>query len=365
MITCSRSNHLAFENKNLAFKHKINRSDLYVRARALTGFLPLLKQYGGDPQVILTRHGLTPEQIEDEDFSLPLRLFAELMSDAAVMLQQDDFGIRLSARQNLSVLGPIALVAQHAGSVAEVLERVGRYMPYHSPGLTLTMQVEGQHAVLQLTHDLDVRGEVRRHLTELSFGVAVAFIRLITNCAGSDWRIEYQHDSPLCPADYRRLIGCQVQLQQAADRLLFPVELLQVPIDSANSALQEAAERSVRHLIQRYPLDLGRQVSGLVERSLTSGNCTLPVIAVQMQTPPHMLQRRLAALGLRFEDIVDNLRRERARDLLPHPHIPLTEVAFLLGYGDPSSLTRACRRWFGKTPKALRQAALPLKDFTN
>lgn len=336
----------------------MKQPDLYVRARALNGYLPLLEQFNVDARALLGRHGLTPEQIEGEDFSLPLSLFAALVNDAAVATRQPAFGICLAARQDLSVLGPIALVAQHAGSVAEVLERLGRYMPYHSPGLSLRVQTEAQHAVLLLTHDQSVQGPARRHLTELAFSVGIAFLRLVTRSAGADWHIEFQHASPLHAARYQRLFGCKVALQQAEDRLLFPVELLQVPIDSANSALQAAAERSVRYLIQRHPLDLGRQVSSLVGRTLASGNCTLPVIAEQLQMPAHMLKRRLAALGLCFEDIVDDLRRARAVDLLPHAHIPLAEVAFLLGYGDPSSLTRACRRWFGKPPKALRQTTV-------
>lgn len=357
MVACGRSNHLAFDNNHLAFDNNMAGSDLYVRARGLTGYVPLLAHLGGDARTLLARHGLTPEQVEDEGFSLPLSLFAELIHDAAVALDQADFGMLLAARQDQSILGPIALIVQHAASVGEVMERVGRYMPYHSPGLTLSIASEGDNAVLHLEHDLDVQGETRRHLTELAFGVALAFLRLITGNSGQDWRLEFHHDSPLRPARYRRLLGCQVALRQTRDRLLFPAALLQVSMESANPELQEAGERSVRRLIQRHPLDLGRQVGAVVERNLASGSCTLPVIAEQMRMPAHMLQRRLKALGLHFEDIVDQLRRERAESLLPQAQIPLTEVAFLLGYGDPSSLTRACRRWFGQAPQAYRQAA--------
>lgn len=336
----------------------MTRAEFLVRTRALTGFVPLVNQLGGDAAALLATKGLTVRQLEDEQFSLPLRAFAELMSDAAAALNKPDFGILLAARQNLSVLGPIALAAQHAGSVGEVLEQVSRYMPYHSPGLTLSVTIEGSDAVLRLRHNLMLHGEVRRHVTELPYAVSIAFMRMITRSEGRDWRLSFQHDSPLSLARYRRLLGCPVALQQAEDSLRFPASLLQLPVDSANRDLQEAAARAVRYLIQRSPLDLGQQVTTLVERSLATGNCTLPVIATQLQMPRHQLQRQLAALGMRFEDIVDNLRRERVLSLLPHSQIPLTEVALQLGYGDPSSLTRACHRWFGKSPKALRRAAL-------
>ena len=337
----------------------MTRAEFLVRTRALTGFVPLVKQLGGDVAALLAAKGLTVRELEDEQFSLPLRAFAELISDAATALNKPDFGILLAARQNLSVLGPIALAAQHAGCVGDALELVGRYMPYHSPGLTLTVSIEGDDAVLRLRHNLILQGEVRRHVTELPYAVSLAFMRMISRREGRDWQLSFQHDSPLSLARYRRLLGCPVALQQAEDSLRFPASLLTLPIDAANRDLQETAARTVRYLIQRSPLDLGQQVSTLVERSLATGNCTLPVIATQLQMPRHQLQRQLAALGMRFEDIVDNLRRERLQTLLPHSQIPLTEVALQLGYGDPSSLTRACHRWFGQSPKALRRAALP------
>lgn len=333
----------------------MKQADLYVRARSLTGYLPLLAQLGGDGRALLARHGLTPEQIDDDAVTLPLSVFAELIGEAAKTLGKPDFGLLLAARQDHTMLGPIAQVVQHAGNVGEALDRLSRYMPYHSPGLTLNVERDGEVAIVRMEHDLEMQDETRRHLTELVFGVALTILRLLSRSSGTDWRLEFQHDSPLPPARYRRLLGCRVALRQACDQLLLPAALLQVSVDSSNPALQEAAERSVRRLMQRYPLDLGRQVSGVVERNLPSGNCTLPVIAAQMHMPPHMLQRRLKALGLHFEDIVDQLRRARAEQLLAQTHIPLTEVAFLLGYNDPSSLTRACRRWFGKAPQVLRQ----------
>ncbi|MCA6064070.1 AraC family transcriptional regulator [Thalassolituus marinus] len=331
-------------------------TDFLVRTRALTGFVPLVSQLGGDARALLARHGVTPEQIESEDFTLPLRAYASLMHEAASSLKRDDFGILLAERQNLSILGPIALAAQHSGTVREALERISRYMPYHSPGLVMTVATQGEQATLRLQHNLPVQGEALRHLTELPYAVAIAFLRMITGDDGQHWQLSFEHDSPLTPQNYRMLLGCDVKLLQPQDGLLFPAALLARPIDAANPELQQTAERTVRYLMQRTPLDLGQQVSSLIERTLATGDCTLPVIAEQMKMPRHQLQRRLAALDLRFEELLDNIRRERLLNLLLHSRIAVTDIAQLLGYSDATSLTRACRRWYGQSPRALRNS---------
>ncbi|MBL8419477.1 MAG: helix-turn-helix domain-containing protein [Dechloromonas sp.] len=66
------------------------------------------------------------------------------------------------------------------------------------------------------------------------------------------------------------------------------------------------------------------------------------------------LQRRLEAQQIRFSDILDRVRRSRAREFLTQPALPLSEIAILLGYSEQRSLSRACLRWFDRTPGELR-----------
>lgn len=329
-------------------------TSLYVRARSLTGFAELVKQHAGDPQALLEQVGIAPAILDDPELSFPLVYFAELLDLSVQTLELPDFGARLAAGQDVSVLGPVALIARHAATVADAMQGIIRYMPYHSPGVNVCLVHNGNRAEMHLDYDPSVTGRGRQQLTELSYQVGLACLRMLSQLDGKDWQLSFQHSPSLSPARYRKIFGCQVRWNQAENLLAVPAAILDMPIDAANVELREATERSVRNLIRRHPLDLGRQVETLAERQLTTGSCTLPVLAEQLGMPGYKLQRTLRSQGLHFEDIIDNLRRSRVEALLAQVQIPLTEVAFLLGYGDPSSLTRACRRWFGQSPKALR-----------
>ena len=59
------------------------------------------------------------------------------------------------------------------------------------------------------------------------------------------------------------------------------------------------------------------------------------------------LQRRLAAQGHGFQDLVDTARRDLAEQLLRRTEFALAEVAFLTGYAGQSTFTRAFKRWHG------------------
>ena len=68
-------------------------------------------------------------------------------------------------------------------------------------------------------------------------------------------------------------------------------------------------------------------------------------------------RRRLAEAGTSFHDLVDDTRREMAQRYLQAGTATPTEIAFALGFADPSNYYRACRRWFGKPPGEVRQPA--------
>ena len=94
----------------------------------------------------------------------------------------------------------------------------------------------------------------------------------------------------------------------------------------------------------------------MVRRFLSSGMGNQAAIARALSVHPRTLQRRLAAEGLYFEDIVDKLRKHQLVELLEQPDAPpLIQIAWMLGYTESSTLNRSCLRWFGCTPGMLRK----------
>ena len=62
------------------------------------------------------------------------------------------------------------------------------------------------------------------------------------------------------------------------------------------------------------------------------------------------LRRHLDQQGETFRGVIDRLRRERADELLARG-VAVKEVAFALGFSEPSAFSRAYKRWTGKAPK--------------
>lgn len=88
--------------------------------------------------------------------------------------------------------------------------------------------------------------------------------------------------------------------------------------------------------------------------TLPRGAPSLADMARALHMSPRTLQRRLDAKGVRFQALVDAMRRELAERYLDDARLSIAEVAYLLGFSEVSAFHRACKRWTGKSPGQLR-----------
>jgi len=84
------------------------------------------------------------------------------------------------------------------------------------------------------------------------------------------------------------------------------------------------------------------------------------MVAKKLGMSERTLARRLAEEGVTFVEIVQQLKATLARYYLEEGTMPVSNIAWLLGFAEPSSFSHACKRWTGKTPRELREADLAL-----
>ena len=66
-------------------------------------------------------------------------------------------------------------------------------------------------------------------------------------------------------------------------------------------------------------------------------------------------QRKLSESGTSYSDVLQQVRHDMARHYLQSPNYQVLQVAYVLGFSDPSNFSRAFRRWTGLTPNQYRQ----------
>ncbi len=91
---------------------------------------------------------------------------------------------------------------------------------------------------------------------------------------------------------------------------------------------------------------------------LPTGTTSQEKIANDLHMNIRTLQRRLRCEGTRYKYLLDEVRRELAIAYARENRFSINQIAYLVGFSEPTNFTRAFRRWTGLSPKDYRRRAL-------
>ncbi|MFJ9712877.1 AraC family transcriptional regulator [Streptomyces sp. NPDC101234] len=323
---------------------------ILIRGLALLNVAEVVSSLGGDPDTLLRTHGVDPAAAGDYDTFLPYSSVAAVIGDAAQVLHCPDFGMRLARRQGIQMLGPIAVIIRNAETVAAAIEGVSQYLHHLAPSDSTALIREPDAAIF--TYSTNVRRLTHREqMVEKGLGIAMDAFRLMLGESFVPLRVTLQHQRVSPMEAYREMFRCPVEFQREVNSVHLPPNSLNQPIRGRDSAALALAE----HYLVRVRPDLAvpDHVREMTQRLLAVNQADLVTVARAMSVHPRVLQRRLAESGMSFEEILDDVRREMAWDLSA-TGMQVSQIATMLGYSETSSYTRACRRWYGETPRQLR-----------
>ncbi len=85
----------------------------------------------------------------------------------------------------------------------------------------------------------------------------------------------------------------------------------------------------------------------------------LEEVARRSGLPPRSFNRVLQNEGTTFRELVETVQKNRARELLCDPQLPVSSISDMLGFSEQSSFGRSFRRWFGSSPSEFRNRFRP------
>jgi AraC-like DNA-binding protein len=270
---------------------------------------------------------------------------------------EGSFGLAFVQRLQLADLGVTGYLAASSADVGSALRRVVRYHRLFKEPSQLELCEEDAGLCVIERPPAGVVWPAA--LAEAVLGGYVEFLRRLTSTALVPVRVSFQHSARPWTALHRAFFGEQVAFDQPAHSLVLAPTDVRRPLSTRDATLLAlllpAADAQLATLQEEDAL-LSR-VAQEIACALPDGYPELSTSARRLAMSMRSLQRQLAARGLRYQDLVDQVRRERATRLLREPGRSIDEVAFLVGFADASGLRRAFRRWSGVSPQALKRAA--------
>jgi len=322
-------------------------------ALSMTDLRALIRAFarlGYDVQSLLSHAALRPCDLDDPDARLPANGWAALIEEAVRQRPLPNLALHLAAEIPLGAFPLLDYLVVTSDTVGEGLKQLGRYL-----------RIVGTPASVHVRDDEDpVRVVVDRPGSDfgVELNVAIPLFHMRREAAGG---LTLLHAS-FCHAprdvdEFERMFGCPVRTGATWNGFALSREACALPLRRRDPALRALLERQANRVLSRLPRtdDVAVQVRRALASLVAGGDTRIERVARDLGASRRTLQRRLAATGVSYQDLLDESRREAAERYLSESPLSIAELAYLLGYSEPSAFHRAFKRWFGRSPLAFRE----------
>ncbi|WP_234390736.1 AraC family transcriptional regulator [Nocardia suismassiliense] len=328
-----------------------------IRSAGLRGFRATVAELGGDAEQFATACGLPIAALDTDDLLIPDQALAAVLDLAAQRLDCPDLGLRISRRQDLDMLGPLALAIRNSPSLTHVLECSARYLFLHARSLTLTTEPDpyGDRGVIALRYGVEPGLPSPIQATDLGLAFVHHTIQRLAEENYGLLSVELPYRPTVPIARYEEFFDAPVRTNRPYAALRVPRNLPNLPLSGGDHNLHRLAMAFLAEQAGGIDASIVPKVRATVQQLLGTLAPEIGAVARLLTVHPRTLQRRLAAEGTSFAAILDDVRRDEALRYLTTTDMPMSQVASVLGLSEQSTFTRCCRRWWGTTPTAVRR----------
>ncbi len=287
-------------------------------------------------------------QMQDPATMLPAGRVYAFLAWSTVQIGDPFLCARIGQRMANGGWGPINALLSECATVWEFLRRFSVTAEDQGGAATYRLEIEGRIALWKLGRPKGVRDCVR-------FADAIAtsfFVELLKQSQGAaaNWDdcIAMTSDASLVPDDI--LPRANVISGAKGTTLRFPSGWLERDLGDVRH-LSDTPEVG---LPEMGIVDLAERVRHLLGLHLSDPEFGIEKVATSIGIPKWKLQRALRNANTSVAEIRNDLRLDKARDLLTSDKRSVSEIAAELGYSSPSNFSRAYRAKTGQSPIAYR-----------
>jgi AraC-like DNA-binding protein len=304
----------------------------------------LLGQAGIDVDII----DVPGKRIEPEKLAMVVVGIWDALQDEAMCLSASRI-----PRGSFYMMGKLTV---HEPNLRKALEQLIRFYGVVTEAYTMHLSTEGDRALL--TFELRSRELDTEHLlAEIHLMAIHRYISwlIAENVTLND--VFFSYPIPPQVKEYSFLFPGKHVFDAPSMGFSFSKKFLDCENIQNAGTLKIFMRRCPVNLFLRPITDfsLASEVRALLLRHVQDGFPTIREAAEYLHLTRRSLMRKLKAEGSTFQQIKDQVRRDRAIYFLTSQTLSVSEIAEKVGFSDPSVFTRAFKSWTGLAPRQYRE----------
>ena len=319
-------------------------------ATAIQPLWPLLEDLGEDPEPIFSSAGIDSDTLKRPNARLPVAACNAVWLRASSRAADPCFGVRYGEYWQPSMFGPLGYAWLTSATLRKAIDRFARY---------IDLVLEQGAVQVEDLRSGDVRIVVSYQnsaftlpaLADALLSLMVRLCRLNYGDGLNPQAITLFHSEPPNSGLYFEYFKCPVEFDAKSDSVTLSSAVVDMQLPSANPYLANLNEQETIKILA--DLDKNRvvdRVQAIIIDSLSDGEVTREAVADKLHMSTRTLSRQLQRQGTSFKALLERTRLKLAAAYLSNDSLSIVEIAFMLGFSDQGSFTRAYKRWTGHAP---------------
>jgi AraC-like DNA-binding protein len=244
--------------------------------------------------------------------------------------------------------GALGVAVVSAPTLADSLTVLERYGHVRSPWFKVSLRPRGREMLMEIKITAPIETEQWRPMMEIAFLAIKAMLDTALGYASNEMVFHFACPKPDYADRLAAALGSAVRFQARINCIAMPSGWSTTVPAHVDPSLYRHAIAELEEVLSRLeaPTSLRAQIERFL-RTMPVGRLDSPSVARALGMSRRTLARRLAETDTSFRRLLDDELKARAGRLLSSQKFSRPEMAEQLGYRDPTSFSRACRRWFG------------------
>ena len=336
-------------NANISQHHSVLGTFLLPLAQAL-------RLRGLDPLETMAELGIDGAKIANPDWRLSHDRFNLLMAHCVEATGDEAFGLLAAEQIQPQALHGLGFAWLASDTVYDGLKRLARFGKLVSTAADLSLVEEGDLVYLDLG-----RIPLTEHFHFASRDYAVGMVSRMCSLTLGDFiapvGVELERPQPEAPERWESALASRVKFgSERASMAWYQADIME-PLVTGDPELARANDEQTQAYLDGFMVHTtSREVVDKIVEHLPDGPPSQQQIAEALHVSNRTLQRKLKEEGTSFMDLLQDTRLQLARKYLRHPNRSVVETAYLLGFSEPSTFSRAFKRWTGVAPADFRDS---------
>jgi AraC-like DNA-binding protein len=316
------------------------------------GWKVLLRDMGVNPALVLRLAELPADLFARKDASLSPADYFRLWHGLEQAAGTDVWPLKMGQVLSVEAFDPPIFASLCSANLNTALGRLSQFKQLVGP-LTLMLEITAHQTCVTL----DCYGNdepIPRSLGVAELVFLTQLARLATRKRIVPLRVELVQP-PSETGPYQEYFGVPLS-RGATNRLIFSATDARQPFLTENAAMWDFFEAGLSKKLSDLDTEASMQerVRSALLEMLPAGQSSIEEATDRLAMSKRSLQRRLSEESSRYQEVLNDTRRELAHSYLSRSSASLVEIAYLLGFQDGNSFIRAFRGWTGQTPGEYR-----------